>query len=327
MFTLAWPWVLCGLPLPWFVGRIWPNPAEHAAQAVHVPFFDQLQRLGSQAAHRGVRRSDMVCWYAVWSLLLFALSGPLHVGQPQAVERQGYNIMLVLDLSASMQMNDMRQNQQLVTRLVVVKQAAKQFIENRPYDKIGLILFGTKAYLQTPLTYDKQNVLMRIADATVGLAGNTTSIGDALGLAVKRLQHTPKTGRVIILLTDGANNSGVLAPLQAAALAQTEGIKVYTIGLGSDLDPQSFGSMFLRMNAAMDLDEDTLRHIATATGGRYFRATDMQSLSSIYQTINRLEKVKDDSAVVRPQHAYYVWPLAAACLLGMAWLVLRGMRR
>ena len=201
---------------------------------------------------------------------------------------------------------------QPATRLAVVKRAAAQFVQDRVGDKIGLILFGSQAYLQTPLTYDRHNVLMRIEDATVGLAGKTTSIGDALGLAVKRLQSVPSEGRIIILLTDGANNSGVLAPLKAAELARDDGIKVYTIGLGSNA---AMGGLFLNMNMASDLDEDTLKAVSKITGGRYFRATDGASLQNIYQSINRMEKVSQEKATVRPEHDYYPWLLSLALLL------------
>ena len=176
-------------------------------------------------------------------------------------------------------------------------------------------MFGSRAYLQTPLTYDRQNVLLRIEDATAGLAGKTTSIGDALGLAVKRLQQVPAKGRLIVLLTDGVNNSGVLPPLKSAELARADGIKVYTIGLGSSVDPQTLNGLFLSMNGASDLDEDTLKEVAEMTGGQYFRATDLNSLSRIYQEINRLETVSQQQATVRPQKEYYPYPLAGALLL------------
>ena len=171
--------------------------------------------------------------------------------------------------------------------------------------------------MQTPLTYDHSNVLLRISDATAGLAGKSTSIGDALGLAVKHLQQVPQAGRVIILLTDGANNSGLLAPMKAAELAQNAGIKVYTIGLGADADTQTFNGLFLSMNAAAELDEDTLKAVAKKTGGRYFRATNLSSLQAIYQAINQMETVTQTDATVRPQHDYYPWPLSVAFVLLM----------
>ena len=217
-------------------------------------------------------------------------------------------------------MSDMLLHGRPATRLAVVKRAAEQFVQDRVGDRIGLILFGTRAYLQTPLTYDRHSVLLRLEDATVGLAGETTSIGDALGLAVKRLQNVPSKGRMIILLTDGVNNSGVLPPLKAAELASADGIKIYTIGLGSEADPRAFGGMFFNTNATADLDEETLKAVATMTGGRYFRATDMQSLQTIYRIINQMETISHEQAMVRPQHDYYAWPLAIALFLLFYWL-------
>lgn len=219
-----------------------------------------------------------------------------------------------------MALDDMLLHGQPATRLAIVKRAAKQFVNARIGDHIGLILFGTRAYLQTPLTYDHQNVLLRLEDATVGLAGQTTSIGDALGLAIKRLQQVPRAGRMIILLTDGANNSGLLAPLKAAELARLETIKVYTIGLGANIETGALNGAF-PMNASSDLDEGTLQAIAQLTGGRYFRATDAESLHEIYATINQMETVKHDEATIRPQKDYYPWPLAFALVLFLLWLI------
>lgn len=318
MFELALPWVLVALCLPWLIFVMYPKAFSSLAKVVRVPFFDELPVSEDKNQVQG-QNWLMV---SIWGLVVFALSGPLYIGAPQPVEREGHNILLALDLSSSMQVGDMSMDGKVASRLSVVKRAAKQFVNDRVGDKIGLILFGSAAYLQTPLTYDRQNVLMRIDDATVGLAGGTTSIGDALGLAVKRLQRVPKEGRIVILLTDGANNSGVLSPLKAAELAQSMGVKVYTIGLNSDIDPESFGGMFLQVNAAAELDEDTLKEIAKKTGGRYFRATDLNSLKGIYQTINQMEKVPDEQISVRPKHEYYPWFLALAVGLLIYWLAL-----
>jgi Ca-activated chloride channel family protein len=317
MFELALPWVFILLPLPlcsWFLLK---RVHLQLSTALKVPFFRAMVGLVEHEKRAFNKQLHIGLWLLVWSLLLLALSGPHWVGQPIPLSREGYNIMLAMDISPSMDVSDMQLNGHPATRLQVVKQAAEQFVQDRAGDKIGLILFGERAYLLTPLTYDRHSVMMRLDDATVGLAGNTTSLGDALGLAIKRLQNVPANGRMIILLTDGANNSGVLAPLKAAELARADGIKVYTIGLNSQLDPHTFGGMFLNMNGAADLDEHTLKAIAKMTGGRYFRATDMHSLQSIYRIINRMTTVKQEQATVRPQHEYYAWPLTLAFLLFM----------
>lgn len=320
MFELALPWVLVLLPLPWLLWFWLPRVPLQLPAALKVPFFKAVVSIVENEKRQIAKQTKISLMFLIWCLLLFALAGPRWVGEPQPLMREGYNIMLALDISGSMEMSDMLFHGRPATRLAVVKQAAEQFVKDRAGDKMGLILFGSRAYLQTPLTYDRHSVLMRLEDATVGLAGKTTSIGDALGLAVKRLQNVPAIGRMIILLTDGVNNSGVLAPLRAAELASADGIKVYTIGLGSETDPRALGGMFLNMNVTAELDEETLKEIANMTGGRYFRATDMQSLQAIYSTINQMETISQEQPIVRPQHEYYPWPLAIALLLFFYWL-------
>jgi Ca-activated chloride channel family protein len=320
MFELTLPWVLIALPLPLLLWFLLPSAAKQLPRALKVPFFNDMMA-NIQSKHISHDTStQIVIPLIIWSLLLLAFSGPRWVGEPRPLKREGHNIMLALDLSGSMELDDMRMQGQPATRLEVVKRAASQFVADRTNDKIGLILFGTQAYLQTPLTYDHQNVLNRIADATVGLAGKTTSIGDALGLAVKRLQKVPSQGRVIILLTDGVNNSGVLTPIKAAELANDSKIKIYTIGLGvENQNTQLANNLFLNLNTGAELDEDTLKEVANITHGRYFRASDTQSLQAVYQTINQMETVSNDNKVVRPQHDYYTWPLALAFFIFLYW--------
>jgi Ca-activated chloride channel family protein len=323
MFELAWPWVLILLPLPWLIWFWLPRSELKLPAALKIPFFNAMVGIVESEKRHIAKQTKMTLLFLIWSLLLFALAGPRWVGEPQPFVREGYNIMLVLDISGSMEMSDMILHGRPATRLAVVKRTAEQFVKDRGGDKIGLILFGSHAYLQTPLTHDRNSVLLRLEDATVGLAGKTTSIGDALGLAVKRLQNVPATGRMIILLTDGVNNSGVLAPLKAAELASADGIKVYTIGLGSEAAPQ-MGGMLLNMNVTAELDEATLKEIAKMTGGRYFRATDVESLQTIYQTINQIETISQEQATLRPQIDYYPWPLAIAVFLLLYWLADRA---
>ncbi|CAM2906313.1 TPA: VWA domain-containing protein [Legionella pneumophila] len=321
VFELATPWALLLIPVPLFLWYLLPRAKVKLPAALKVPFFEAMAGIVEQENRLISAKTLLLIPVLVWVLLVIALSGPRWVGEPKPVAREGYNIMMVLDLSGSMEITDMLLHGRPVSRLLVVKRAAEQFVEDRVGDRIGLILFGTRAYLQTPLTYDRHSVLMRIDDATAGLAGKTTSIGDAVGLAVKRLQDVPSKGRVIILLTDGANNSGVLAPLKAAELAKQDGIKIYTIGLGSEADPRALTSDFFAPTLSAELDEKTLEEMAKMTGGRYFRATDPESLQSIYQTINQLETVKQEQATVRPQKEYYPWFVAFALLLCFYWLI------
>ncbi len=324
MFELAQPWVLLFLPLPLLLWFLLPRATLQLSAALKIPFFKAMETIVEQEKHSFIKHTKLTSLLMIWVVLLCSLAGPRWVGTPQPLAHEGYNIMLALDISPSMEANDMVLNGRPMTRFTVVKQTAEQFVRERIGDKIGLILFGERAYLLTPLTYDRHSVLLRLQDATLGLAGKSTAIGDALGLAVKRLQHVPQKGRMIILLTDGANNSGVVAPLKAAELARLDGIKVYTIGLHSDIDPQSFGGMFMSMNGGADLDENTLKAIAKMTGGHYFRATDVQSLQRIYQAINRLATVSQDQETVRPQHEYYPWLLAVGLLLFLYMIAEQG---
>jgi Ca-activated chloride channel family protein len=321
MFELATPWALLALLLPLMFWSAMPRAQIKLPTALKIPFFQAIQGIVAQEKHFISAQSALIIPVLIWVSLVIAVAGPRWIGEPRPVTREGYNIMMALDLSGSMEVDDMLLRRRPVSRLVVVKRAAEQFVEDRIGDRIGLILFGTRAYLQTPLTYDRHSVLMRIEDATAGLAGQTTSIGDAVGLAVKRLEEVPSKGRIIILLTDGANNSGVLSPLKAAELAKSDGIKVYTIGLGSASDPRAISANFLNLNVSADLDEDTLKQMAAMTGGRYFRATDIQSLQTIYQTINQLETVDHEQATVRPQKEYYPWFVGFALCLCFYWLL------
>ncbi|CDZ76003.1 VWFA-related Acidobacterial domain protein [Legionella massiliensis] len=324
MFELATPWALICLLLPLLIWFLTPRVALQLPSALKVPFYNAMLAIVDKKKPTLAGQAQIGLLFLIWCLLVFAAAGPRWVGEPRPLTREGRNIMLALDLSGSMELADMLMNGRPVSRLAVVKAAAEQFVQARVGDRIGLILFGTRAYLQTPLTYDRQSVLLRLDDATVGLAGQTTSIGDAIGLAVKRLQDVPAKGRMIILLTDGANNSGVLPPLKAAELAKLDNIKVYTIGLGAESDPRALGGAFFSPSPSSDLDEETLQEVAKITGGRYFRATDTQSLQAIYETINQLETVSQDQATIRPQHDYYPWPLAAAFILLLFWFSQRA---
>jgi Ca-activated chloride channel family protein len=315
MFVLACPWALGLLILPLLLWFFMPPAKAQISAALKVPFYPAMQHLLEEDKTVVSKRSHFFWLMLVWCLLTFALAGPKWIGEPRPLSRDSHNIMLVLDISPSMGVNDMVEHGRRETRLSAVKRAAKQFVTKRVGDKIGLILFGEQAYLMTPLTYDRRNVAQRIEDVSVGLAGKSTSMGDALGLAIKRLQHVPVEGRMIVLLTDGVSNSGILTPEKAATLAQSEHIQITTIGLHSSLDPRSFDGLFLSMSGTADLDEDTLKTVANITGGHYFRATDPTSLERIYAHIDRMTRVSQDQAQIRPQYDYYPWFLAAGLII------------
>ena len=321
MFELATPLALIALPIPFLIWWLLPRAKKTCQSSLKIPFFDAVTNIESTAEYR----TGYHFWwfYLIWLLIILAASGPRWVGSPLPLKHEGHNIMLILDISGSMEIRDRIHNGRPTTRLEIVKKTAEKFVKNRHDAQMGLILFGTRAYLQTPLTTDRASILMRLDDATVGLAGKTTSIGDALGLAIKHMQHTPKKGRVIVLLTDGANNSGALLPLKAAALAKDNEIKVYTIGLSSQTGTPVFRGI---PTVGDDLDEGTLKTIASMTHAEYFHATDKRSLEKTYQRINQLETVTHESSTARPEKAFYPYPLAFALLCLMLWLLRAAFR-
>jgi Ca-activated chloride channel family protein len=203
-----------------------------------------------------------------------------------------------------------------IDRLTAVKQVAGEFIERRAGDRIGLILFGDRAYVQAPLTFDRRTVHTLLQETFLGLAGKRTAIGDAIGLAVKRLQDNAQQ-RILILMTDGANTAGELQPIKAAELAQQAGLKIYSIGIGSDAVQRRtlFGSFTI--NPSSEMDEQTLTAIADTTGGRYFRAHDTAELAEIYRILDELEPVEVEQQSFRPTRALFYWPLALAFLLSL----------
>ena len=309
--------------LPWIIHALLPQVRALPHSALLVPFYQRVLELLEASSARSYERLHQFFFYGLWCLLVASFASPYTSSSPLPFTQEGRHIFLVLDLSASMEIPDMVLHHRSATRLDVVKQAAEQFVRARVDDHIGLILFGSQAYLQTPLTYDHANVLERLEDASVGLAGKTTAIGDAIGLAVKKLETTPKQGRIIILLTDGANNSGVLPPLKAAEIARDEHIKIYTIGLSTQGNQNNLASLFMSMQAGGELDEDTLKMIAKTTHGQYYLATDTHSLEAIYTKINQLETSHQQAPPLQIKDLYYPYLLGMWMILLMLWIIHR----
>lgn len=314
MIEFAWPWIFILLPLPWLIRRLIPpaTPAEQAA--LIVPFLDDFT--GGET-RQGLPSSTWPLTLAIiaWCLLIVAGARPQWLGEPIEQAVSGRDLMLAVDLSGSMEEQDFTINNQRVDRLTATKWVASKFIDRRVGDRIGLILFGTQAYLQTPLTFDRKTVVTLLNESAIGLAGDNTAIGDAIGLAVKRLRDQQTNSRVLILLTDGANTAGEVSPLKAAELAAEKNLKIYTIGIGADemIVRGFFGRQ--RVNPSRDLDEKTLTAIAEKTGGRYFRARDADELEQIYQILDQLEPVEKDKQYFRPKTELFYWPLGLALLL------------
>ncbi len=320
---LATPWALLLLPLPLLAWWLLPPARLEGGAALRVPFYASLRELahGSNSAPVS-RRLALGLKSLAWLLLVLAAAGPRMVGEPRSVTTHGRDLMLALDISGSMAIEDFDVRGHPVDRLHVVNAVAREFVRNRDGDRIGLILFGSRAYLQAPLTFDRETVVEMLDEAELGLAGKETAIGDAIGLAVKHLRDLPAEERVLVLLSDGASNAGVLEPLRAAEIAKTQGVRIYTIGIGADgpVVQTPFGARRLGGNA--DLDEETLRRIAGLTGGSYFRARDTQGLLDVYRQIDVLEPTEGEAATVRPTRSLFYWPLAGALLL--AGLLLAG---
>src|SRR6195952_4600602 len=275
MFEFAWPWVFVLLPLPWVLRFMLPV-ADSGEAALKVSFLNELEGLAGRRARAhlpGWRRQ--LPFVILWLLLLVAAARPQWLGEPLPVAASGRDLLVAVDVSGSMDYPDMIWQSDEVSRLALVKLLLGDFLEHRQGDRVGLILFGSQAYLQAPLTFDRKTVRVWLDEARIGIAGKNTAIGDAIGLALKRLRLRPAQSRVLILVTDGANNGGEIDPLTAARLAANEGVKIYPIGIGAD--PEESASVgLLGVNPSLDLDEPSLKAIADATGGRYFRARDGQ---------------------------------------------------
>lgn len=314
MFQLAWPWILLAIALP--VAVVWLLPAASGSteSALRVPFFLKVAAWSDERSVH-THRWRLFIAACAWILLVLAAARPQWIGEPIALRISGRDLMLAVDLSGSMKRRDMQVGKDWVTRLDVVKQVAGEFIERRDGDRIGLILFGTRAYLQAPLTFDRPTVRTLLEEAVIGLAGEQTAIGDAIGLGVKRLRERPAHNRVLVLLTDGANTAGEVHPMDAARFAAKLGLKIYTIGVGADVAMMRRLYGTVRVNPSADLDEPTLAAIARATGGRYFRARQTDELVDIYRTLDELEPVISDDEQFRPTTELFYWPLALSLLI------------
>ena len=318
MFEFAWLWVFLLTPLPWLLRLLLP-PADSGDAALRVGFLDELQALSGRRA-----RAALPSWRQqaplalLWFLLLCAAARPQWVGEPLPLPASGRDLLLAVDVSGSMDYADMQWDDEPISRLELVKRLLGDFIEGRRGDRVGLILFGSQAYLQAPLTFDRHTVRTWLDEAMIGIAGKNTAIGDAIGLAVKRLRQRPTQSRVLVLITDGANNGGEIDPMVAAQLAADEGVRIYAIGIGAD--PQQSGAFGSFGFSALDLDETSLRAITDVTGGEYFRARNQAELEQIELTLDRLEPVAQQPTLARPALALYAWPLALA-LLGSLLLV------
>lgn len=323
MIELAWPWALALLPLPIIV-RYLLSPVNRNDAALRVPFYQQLTDIkGAQqiVAHASTGAATwiglLLC--LAWLSLVLAATKPQWIGDPISLPTSGRDLMVAVDISGSMKHKDLTLEGDPATRLAVVKDVLGEFIERRKGDRIGLILFGSQAYLQAPLTFDRNAVATLLDESQIGFAGQQTAIGDAIGLATKRLRSRPESSRLLILLTDGANTAGEIQPLKATEIAQAEKVRIHTIGVGArEMEVKSpFGGLFGKrtVNPSADLDESMLQQIADQSGGRYFRAHDTQELQQIYSTLDQMEPIEQEAETFNPKRSLYIWPLTLFLLL------------
>ncbi|MDF0533609.1 VWA domain-containing protein [Shewanella yunxiaonensis] len=309
MLTLAWPWLLILLPLPLIIRF---QPLTTAGGQLQMPGIQQYDV--TEASNKTKRH--WVLWL-LWLLLILALARPQWLGDPIELPTQGRDLMVAVDLSGSMQIEDMVLNGKTVDRFSVIQKVVSDFIDRRAGDRIGLILFADAAYLQAPLTLDRRSVAQYLKEAQIGLVGKQTAIGDAIALAVKRFSQLDKSNRVLVLLTDGSNNAGSIDPDEAAAIAAKSGVTIYTIGVGADVMEQRTLFGVQRVNPSADLDEDQLKRIADVTHGKYFRARNPKELEQIYHDIDQLQPVSRNPQTYRPQSELFYWPLGLAVLFSL----------
>ena len=323
----AWPWMLFAVSLPLLAWWLLPARATGAA-ALRVPWGDRLRQVA--AGSDGVTRGRGFPWllFVAWCLLTVAAARPQELGPALAPPQVGRDMMLAVDLSASMGEPDMELGGRVVDRLTAAKAVLADFLDRRVGDRIGLVVFGDRAFALTPLTLDRDSVRQQLQDSVVGLAGRATALGDAIALATKRLQGQPagNGGHVLIVLTDGVNTAGVLAPDKAAQIARDAGVRIHTIAFGGDGGGALSLFGFQLPMGGDEVDEAGLERIAQLTGGRFFRARDARELAGIYAEIDTLEPVARQGRAVRPLVERYPWPLGAALVLGVLALLV-GRRR
>ncbi len=310
MLSFVWPWFYLILPLPFLyrkLRRSANSESPYLESTILLSIAETQNRLVSSTSQR---RLLILLLIIAWLSLVTAIARPVNIGDPVALPTTGRDILLAVDISGSMEREDMIINGRQVNRLYAVKSVVSEFVNTREGDRLGLILFGERAYLQTPLTFDTKTLQDLLIEAQIGFAGNGTAIGDAIGLSVKKLKERPDSNRVLILLTDGSNTAGVLSPSEASDIAKKAKVKIYTIGIGDgrQRNQSLFGQTLVNQNN--DLDERTLTAIADLTGGKYFRARDPRELRSIYDQLNKLEPIDQDEELLRPITSLFHWPLA-----------------
>lgn len=309
MLTLGLPLALLLLPIPWFIWRFAPVHREQVA-AIRVPFFRRITEAAGVDARSGAtvlrrNRFQMIVAILIWVLLVLALARPERLGEPIVIETAARDIILALDISGSMDQRDFEASDGTKTqRLEAVKNVISQFIAERQGDRMALIVFGTRAFVQAPFTEDLSGLQGFLDQIEVGMAGPNTALGDAIGLSIRIFEASEVEQRLLILLSDGADTSSRMTPVNAASLAAERGVSIQTIGVG---DPDSTGENRVDLPALQD--------ISSRTNGEFFFAGDEAALQNVYQRIDELNPRITETSSYRPRQSLFHIPLAAALLL------------
>ncbi|MXV53245.1 VWA domain-containing protein [Pedobacter sp. HMF7647] len=316
-FEIAYKWVIYLLPLPLLFFILLP-PLRKRRSALLAPFFWRAADVSGRRPKRRawITRKNLLAWIvlsAVWVCLLAAASSPRYVGKPGKKTKTVRSFLIATDISYSMATTDWIVDGRRTTRWNAVKSIMKSFVRDRKSDQVGLVMFGTNAYLQSPFTTDLETVSWLMDQTEVGMAGQMTSIGDAIAYGIKVFKEDTIKQKVMLLLTDGIDAGNDILPLDAAQAARRDSITIYTLGIG-----QARGS------GGYDLDEKTLKNIASATGGIYFNAMNEGQLKRVYTTLDKLQPIKYDEDTYKPVVLLYMYPLAAAIGLALVYQLLNG---
>jgi len=320
MLTIAHPWLFLLLPLPWLVRRLLPTHHERKA-AVRVPFLQRLSRLAGLQPGSGVAvtRRPLSQWLMLsltWSLIVVAITRPQWLEEPVIKELPMRDLLVAVDLSGSMEAQDFTDKEgNTVDRLTAVKEVLDTFFARRDGDRVGLILFGSAAFVQVPFTDDLEVVRELLKEAQIRMLGPRTMLGDAMGLAINLFERSEVDERVLIVLTDGNDTGSLVPPERAAEIARDNGVVVYTVAIG---DPAAVGEQAL--------DEKTLENIAAITGGGYFHANDRQELEDIYTRLDEVNPRQVETQSYRPLTDLFVWPLAVSMMLTLFYIVFLEVR-
>ncbi len=318
-FEIAYKWVFLLLPLPLLVYLLLPA-LRKKRQALMVPFFGRSAQASSQHPHRSawVSRKNIIAWTVLticWVSLLAAASSPRFTGQPEKRTRTVRSFLIAADISFSMAQTDWTVDGKRMSRWGAVKYLMKDFIKERKSDQIGLEMFATHAYLQAPLTTDLETIDWLLDQTEVGMAGQMTSIGEAIAFGIKIFRQDTIPQRVMLLMTDGVDGGTDILPLDAAEAARRDSIVIYTLGIGN------------ATSGGYAIDEQLLTQIAETTGGKYFRADSEKDLQAVYTELNKMQPVEYEENAYKPIVLLYMYPLVVATLLPLIYYLLSGLWR